>query len=232
MVYTKRKRKNRRGKRRRYHNRALTAYPGRAMPGFPRTRLVNMRYCEAFSLNPGVGTLAKYNFRANSIYDSNQSGTGHQVQGHDEWNNFYNHYLVVGSKITVTICNTSTEGNASTDLVSVGCMLADDTAIGTTPSTIIEQGLSKWKTMTNYPNSPTAKTIITNTFSAKKFFNITDIGDNLDRLGAAMGSNPTEEAYYIIWAGSHGSGDISNLAGMAVIEYSVLFSEPKSLTQS
>jgi hypothetical protein len=56
------------------------------------------------SLDPAaVGAGVQY--ASNSIFDPNLTATGHQPLSHDQWSQFYQHYLVMGSKITIKVLN-------------------------------------------------------------------------------------------------------------------------------
>lgn len=69
---------------------------------YPRTRRVKLRYSTKLLLVPPVGNLyAEHVFRANSVFDPDLTGVGHQPRGFDEMNLFYERWRVVGSKIKV-----------------------------------------------------------------------------------------------------------------------------------
>ena len=67
--------------------------------GFSDGQIVKMRYVEEFELNPGLGSVASYVFRANGLYDPNYTGAGHQPYGFDQWMTYYNQFTVLGSKM-------------------------------------------------------------------------------------------------------------------------------------
>lgn len=56
-------------------------------------------------LRPGTasGALYYYQFRGNSVYDPDYTGTGTQPNGFDQWASFYNSYVVLGSSISADI---------------------------------------------------------------------------------------------------------------------------------
>ncbi|WP_219929646.1 hypothetical protein, partial [Achromobacter pulmonis] len=58
-----------------------------------------MIYAErAFTVNPGVGgTVDTHIFRANSVYDPDESGVGHQPTGFDQLMEFFQYYTVVAA---------------------------------------------------------------------------------------------------------------------------------------
>lgn len=202
----------------------------RSMSGFPSTKSVMMRYCTAFTLSSTTGTLPIQRFRANSIYDPDYTGAGHQPLGHDQWAQFYTSYVVTSSKITVWFSNAA---GVETTLPVIGIILQDGTAVGTDLELLIEQGKSKWAVATpsNQSGGPVPR-IKGIRYDAKSFFNVADVKDNLTRIGADFNNNPSDEADYVVWA--QGSDQASTLAltCLAVIEYKVLMSEPKQLPQS
>jgi len=76
-------------------------------------------------------------------------------------------------------------------------------------------------------------TTLTQTYSAKKFFNVKDVKDNLTRLGAATSTGPSEQAVYTIVIGSVDKAALAITYDLVIeIEYIILFSEPKQLAQS
>lgn len=218
--YTRRSRK---------YNRRTSLYRSTNFGGFPKSKLVKLRYNETVSVNPGVASVTAYSFRANSIFDPNQSGTGHQPMGHDQWAAIYNHYIVLGSKIRCTF----TPVNSGTGQAAFGIRLDDDgSSSSLSVSDYIEQGDSVYRVQPdNYTVSHPIS--LTKTFSTKKWFAIKDVMDNQTRLGAAIGSNPSEIASYVLWVGpADGSTDLGAWLLTVTIEYIVRFSEPKDMSPS
>ncbi len=222
-------RKKYKGRKKRYApRRKKKAYPGRGMPGFPATRVVKMRYVDSIVLDAPVNARNAYIFRANSIFDPDISGIGHQPLGHDQWAQFYNHYVVIGAKINVTF-NASA---ANQDAQIVGIYSSDDITIPTTALEIIEQGLCRWKSAPIGFGDNSAITLV-NTYSAKKTFNVTNVKDNFDRLGAGFDANPPEISFFHLFTQSlDPQANPAALNCLVTISYIVLMSEPKSLPQS
>lgn len=218
-----------RPRRRRRKTHKKKAYPGRGMPGFPSNRVVKMRYAEQIRMDAGVAQKAFFNFRANSIFDPNETGGGHQPLGHDQWAQFYNHYIVIGSKITCTYTATTNAGSPSI----YGIYLSDDTTVPLTALQICEQGLAKWKAAPLATDGGQPARKIFNTFSAKKFFNINDVKDNRSTIGASFNSNPSDVAIYHMFTQA-----MDNLANppavdvLIIIDYIVMMQEPKTLDGS
>ncbi len=197
--------------------------------GFPNQKLLKMKYVTNTHLNPGLGSISAHVFRANSIFDPDQTGIGHQPMGHDQIAEFYNHYVVHGAKLTVQFNSFS---NSSLSPPVVGILHTDDTSFTTTdPTVLMEQNKGQYRLLAHtYQSRPTT---MVSKFSTKKFFNVTDVKDNLDRLGAPIGSNPTEEAYFVVWCGAlDNTDDITGVNALITLEYIVSFSEPKEIAQS
>lgn len=192
----------------------------------PDALLVKMRYVETIHLAPSV-TGAAHIFRANSVYDPNLTGVGHKPNGNNQLSAFYDHYTVLGSKINI---KTSTAAPSTTPSYACGVYLADDSAAITTYDTIAEQGKGRYKISTSGDGSIN----LSNTFSAKKYFGVTDTDDNRDLRGVmgSAGTNPPEEAMFVVWAQSMTGGATSNVDIIVQIEYICKLQERKELTQS
>ena len=137
-----------------------------ALSGFPQSKVVRLRYVEAIGINPVITGNGFYVFRANSIFDPNYTGVGHQPMGHDEWSQSYNHYAVLGSKIKVTFCSTDTTYTNAAAVCSVSRQ-ADFTAIAISSGTRIQESGANYKIL-GTPNSSNGQVTLTSYFSAKK----------------------------------------------------------------
>lgn len=210
----------------RYKRRLGVFRPQRLLTvGFPKTTAVKLRYVDGISLNPVVGSLASYIFSSNSIFDPNYSGVGHYPMNYHTWSALYNHYIVVGAKIKVTF-NFGTTVMA--DGIVYGVNVQDDASYTIDPTTMMEQGLTRYKISNANSFKPRPVTVSAG-FSTKKFFNIVNPLDNIQRLGAAFGANPTERAYFVIFVGPTPAStvDLSAVMCTVQIEYICVFSEPK-----
>lgn len=239
MVYARKAKKSRprkrpSGVRKRTYSRKRTMFRPQSLlrVGFPKTTMVKLRYVDGFELNPGISTLATHNFRANSCFDPDLTGIGHQPMNFDLWSQLYNHYTVVGAKITARLFDNAL--SHSTGLV-FGISLSDDSTFTTDVSTMMEQALARY-TMGNAAKTDNAGRglVARKGFSCKKFFNITNPMDNTSRIGANISSNPTELAHFIVFLGAP-PGSIVDFGAHTVvinIDYVVVFSEPKEQVQS
>ena len=213
--------KKKRSKRRAYYPLVSMGTPS----GVQTNRRAKLRYSDLITLTSTSGGRGSYTFRANSVFDPDYTATGHQPISYDFWANMYNHYVVLGSKITMTVADSGT----STTPGIIGIFLDDDTTIPySTPNTFIESGKGTWKMLQGDKSKPS--TVISK-YSAKKFFNVTDVNDNLNRLGANVVSNPTESAEFHCWYFTL-DASTETVYAQVVVDYIVEFSEPKALASS
>lgn len=170
-----------------------------------------------------------YFYRANSIFDPVAAVGGHQPLFHDQLAILYNHYMVVSAKITVKFSPTGTYAYP----VACGIYMSDDTTVTTTNITqMLEQPGVTYKYL---PMVVADKTVtVSRTFSAKKFFNVSNLKDNKYTLGALFGNDPSEQAYFAVFCGSvdYGGTNPPEIMSSLRIEYNVVVSEPKEIAQS
>ncbi len=222
---------SRRTRRRRVARRRLQFRRQPKLTGpMPNKKLVRLRYVQHVSVNPASGLAADYVFRANSIHDPNFTGGGHQPYGHDTLELLYDRYMVVGSKITAEFVSTGTSP-ATTDAV-VGISLEDDSVTNTLTHHWMEQPKSNWK-MIGPSDGGKGSAKLTKTFGLKKFFGVVNPADVPTRFGAQFGSNPSETAWYHLMVAPVNPTDDTQLVNiMVTVEYTVLVTELKDLTQS
>lgn len=218
------KRPARRPKRSRYTKRRNYKKLMYVPSGMPKTTRAKLRYCDTIQITAIGGTPVQHVFRANSIYDPNYSGTGHQPMGHDTWATMFNHYTVTGSKISIQVIpdsSNATNGRA-------GLLLQPGPALPyTNVNAMIEAKMGSYRNISHQTGK--ASTMVQK-FSSKRFFNVQDVKD-VGKLGAAFGADPSEEAYFLIWYADQESATTS-VRVTITIDFIVQFSEPKHLPQS
>lgn len=226
MVYRKRKWNKRRGKRRRRNNRASLNKSG-ALATFqrgplPTTLKTKLRYTEQYTMNPGIGTTGVYVFRANCVFDPNKTAGGHQARGFDEIMPLYNHFTVIGSKMTTQIVNSS-----GISLVA-GVTLYDDTTTAADANTYMENQRSVW----NIHSLANPNKTITMQCNPQKFLGRSHALSDPQLKGTATAS-PDEQAFYHVWAASSdGASDPGAIHLITTIDYIVVFQEPNQPLQS
>ena len=211
----------------------------RSLPlaGFPKQKMVRMRYVQELELTTAPTGLSKsLPFVANGCYDPYYPIGGHQPKGFDQWMAVYSHYNVVGSKISVKMVGTGEDNFAW----GVARTAAPNTLDNQTLEYILEWRGNKSQNSYvvvgsengGYANNPTRmNTLQTARYSQKKQFgkNATSTAE----LIGSVSSNPAELSIFEIWQcpiNSHMSQKTGDY--VVVIDYIVLFTEPKLLAQS
>ena len=70
----------------------------RGIFGFPDEFITTIRYVDVYTLTSASNGIAKQYMRMNSLFDPDQTGTGHQPYYFDQFAALYNRYTVLGSK--------------------------------------------------------------------------------------------------------------------------------------
>ncbi len=104
----RRRRIRRRRRRRRPRSRASMRMQRAKRAPFPDQYRVSLRYGEQRLRGPGT-TVDNYVYRANSVFDPDLTGTGHQPMGFDQLAALYNRYRVTAVKYSITIANLTAE---------------------------------------------------------------------------------------------------------------------------
>lgn len=188
-------------------------------------QIVTVTYGTLINIESFVGTAGTYQFRANSIYDPDFSGAGHQPLGHDQWLAFYQSYFVMSSVCRVDFIPPNTSSVQSNFLGAIR-VSGDASPSSVTTTQLLENRSAVSKPVTIGKGS----TRIVAKYSARKLYNkLSEIGST---LGAKFGANPAEDVYFQCSIAPFNSGyaAISDLS--VQITYTVMLFEPKSLSQS
>lgn len=204
---------------------------GRSLPlaGFGKSKMCRLRFVTSFNLDPAAAEITSKVFRANSIFGPDSTTATLRPRGFTENMQFYQHFTVVGSRITVQyLCNT-----AATTPGIMGILL---TAAGTSAATfdgtndMLETKAFGRNQKFVGTNQQFAYKVSKN-FSAKKWFGTTSIiGKDLYRGNSA--SNPSEGAFFEVVFASTGANNPSAAGFRATIDYLVIFTEPKIIPTS
>lgn len=188
----------------------------------PQSKIVNLRYFDQISLTPGgAGTIKEHVFRMASIFDPDRTGVGHQPLGHDQWANFYEHYEVVESVMTVWFIPQTDAG--------VGCSIrmSTNSTVFTDPNNAFEAPIAV-KTFAGRGRGIPAKLVIRYTpklLHGKDY----DSGNG----SATVGANPSYVSAGIIGASSAAdAGTAPTVDAQVQIDYKVRFTSAKILTAS
>ena len=211
-------------RRRRYKRRSAVV---RRAPGLLGKKFRQpFRYVDRISLDPTGIAAATYSFRANSLYDPDFTGTGHQPIGFDQLMAFYEHYTVIAARIKCTfICKSA----AATQCAIVGI----ETNSGSTPTTTIndiyEQGNSSKKIMTCATAGQ--KVTVTRKVSISKFLSQKVLQE--DANAGTASTNPSELVFFHLFAtNTDGSTDIAAMDVLVELDQIAILHEPKPLAGS
>lgn len=196
----------------------------RGLSGFAREQIRTLHYTDNFSILNTAGGLSEYSFRANSLYDPNYSGTGHQPFGFDQIAAFYNHYDVLSSTIKITMLCPNGGYTAS---VVTGVYLSDDTSAYSDWRTYSE---AKRGTMKIHPPYFAGASVTKSSYDKKIFFSKSaDPGETT----ALVTTNPTEEVLFHVWQQPvDQSSTTAAYQYIAEMTFTVRFFEPKDIVSS
>lgn len=198
--------------------------------GFAAKKLVRLRYCQTFSLDPGAGAISVQVFRANSLYDCDLTGVGSQPSNYDRLTALYDRYTVLGARIKV--CDVGvTSASLNNGLLAIllsesGTDLATAHGAGGVDNVCEQPRLMRsLKNFTNPDNS--GRNSWSLNFSAKKFFGVKNIA-GVEPYTADVAANPTEQAMFEVgYMSPNDSLDPGTKWFRAEIEYIALMTEPK-----
>lgn len=213
---TTRTRKTKRTKRKGYLG--VTNISKSPWPAFVIRRLKYSQRINIGSANP----LSQTVFRANSIYDPDLTGGGHQPYGHDQIATQYATYFVLKSRIKVEFAPSAYNNIARfycrviNTSVDSGGLLPTSTPVETLlemvdGGNIVYMGQADERVIPfNYARL---------SYSSKKKYKTAIEQD----LGAAIGANPNVNSYFTVCAAAQDGASITNIFIRATIWYDVLF---------
>lgn len=229
MPYKRHYRKKLQNKRRRkrYNRKPLNVSASNQSFPLPSKFKTKLRYVErAISLDPGLGgSAASYVFSANGLYDPDITGIGHQPLGFDQLMPLYDNYTVIATKITVEGVNTD-----STHENQLVMYMKQNSVAETQFNTLVENGNCKTLLMTPKGGSRD-RGQLTMAANPNKFLGRSNpLSD--DELKGTVSSNPSEQCYWIIGVAPNSSENALPVSLQVIIEYTVIFTEPKMLIGS
>lgn len=234
MPFRSRKRKARKPRKSRKPRTSLMRAPTFRTKGVFGDSLVRtLRYVTEFTMNAGISSQALYTFKANSIFDPDHTGSGHQPMGADELSIFFEKYVVLSSRIVVHALHQG-DHNSSNASIIYGYCDNNSGPPATSPTTWIEQRRGSYRVIAG-GNSAKTYTTMPLTYYPKKVFGIKDIQDLKSLAGTtgSGGSDPTDIAYFNIGtSGFQFATDPAEIRCYAIIDYKVLYTHPEPLPAS
>lgn len=227
--WRKRPNSKRRGKKRMYKNKRKkstdTMVSTSLSNPFPNKFITRLRYQQQIQIDAGAASTGFYTFRASSVYDPDLTGIGHQPRYYDEIQPLYDHFVVLGSKITATANNSQNEA------CNFGIQRNDNGIAPTSWNNVIENRNSVY-TVCNEQTAGGNTKRLSLTYSPKKFLGRSKPMADPDLKGS-ISSNPNENAYFsVLVAPFNEANDLGAIIVSVTIDYLVAFIEPKRVGQS
>lgn len=184
----------------------------------------HLRYTDQINLNPGVlGIRAVHVFRANSLFDPDETGAGHQPRGFDQIMPMYEKYTVIGCQIKATFMANEANQNARVcvAVVNTGSPLVSF-------NDYLESGTANTKFLTN--TSQPSVTVMKNV-SMSKWFSKSHLLSE-DTVQGGLTSNPGEVCHFHVVVAGVNQQDTGNVTVQIEIQYITIFTEPVVVGQS
>lgn len=192
-------------------------------PGFPKKLRVRLKYGENFTYASLLaGTTAYNTFRANSIFDPDQTNVGHQPRYHDQLAALYGYYYVEKCTIKATFHNASDQAGLIAYVIPDAS--TGSPAVPATVSDLIEWPNSTYLHMSGENAGPAPSTIT-------KVINMKDYQEETRTNRQAFGTNPTDAVYLNVGV-FNGSAATSGAWVVVELIYDVVCSELIEPSQS
>jgi len=199
---------------------ASTGMSIRNIPLFGYRTRRTISYYSSGAITPSASSATAYVFSANGCYDPDITGTGINPIGFDQMMSFYNHYTVMRSRIRVVATHVT-----SGMMPCASVVLSGSSTVNTSIQSVMENGDLSWVTL-SYAGAMGCSAKLTRSVDCGKFQGVDDVLDDPNMRGDSA-SNPTEQLYFHIMVWNPYSASVPTLDFQAIIEYDVMFHEPR-----
>lgn len=167
----------------------------RGLSPFPNVKVVRHKYCDNFQFGAaGASGISYYQWRANSMYDPDYTGVGHQPMFRDEMAAQYQHYTILSSYIKVTF------PPEQTNQQNICLYVDDDDSIPVNMTTAVEQHRYYSGVKLDKRHEPLQLTARYNAAKWEKTTNAGLMADDAKKTG--VGSNPSDPVYFTCLRGN------------------------------
>jgi len=191
----------------------------------PDQMMVKLTYSSTHTLTSTSGSLATYQFRQNSVYDPDFTGTGHQPLGYDEYANLYDRYVVYGTKVSIAVSGVTTG--------VPGILSLRGSPNSTLPASSITQAIEsprvRWKLIGNLEGVNV--NAVSAYYTTKALAGVSSLGQERD-YRSSVTTNPSEVNYINVCWQSANEASTSACNIIVKIVYYVKFFDRKTLSQS
>ena len=178
----------------------------------------------------GSVAFTTHTFRANSVFDPDWTGAGHQPTRFDQLAALYQRYEVLKSKIRVQFTTGQLQDTSTT--VALGPWHVGVVCSG--QATPAGTGTDPGYTLAESPRSDHGALCESMVKTCKTYWDrsLNGVVKHDDALTAAVGANPGSEGYYILWAFNEGNVAATSVLAHVRIEYEVRFTRPVQVAVS
>jgi len=196
--------------------------------GMPARLNITHRYTESTRITLSAGQLGVYEFSANSLYDPNVTGAGHQPMFFDQIGAMYQHYTVLRSKIKIQMVPVV----ASAGCQSLrACVCLNPAAGGSSNmNAAIENPRSNWVLLSHLSNTFGPQNRLSLSWDAKKIFGANALDD--PNLSGTPSGNPSEQSYYCFQIQDSQGAGTGAIDCIFTIEYETQWDEPANMATS
>lgn len=217
---------------------------------FPQSMKTTLRYTERIEFTPASTSVQQFRFMGNGVYDPNVTGTGHQPRGFDQFMEVYQKFTVVASQCTVqymyegydgpslkAAAGNLTQNRSSTDnvpaLTPIACGLHKgmEALSAGTYSQQMEKDRTQWGYITG--SGGEVCTLIGKGSTKEMFGKHYAIG--AEGYTGDASSDPDQAWFWECWAGRVSDDypqEQVKVIGNVILQYDVVFTEPKTLSES
>jgi len=221
------KKRGYRNNRRKYYKKGYTSKTqaiGRSVATpLPRMMKITHRYADTGNMTVTAGVPARWEYSCNSLFDPDSTGLGVQPQAFDQLGALYNHYIVIGSRITVRITVT---GGTVASLVC-GLYTDADTVTSNDTKELICSSKGNYRII---GNSSGDSVVMKTNWSAKKVFGRDVLGNNL--LKGTPTTSPSEQQFFTWFVNSMDQSSNTGISYAVYLEQIAMWLEPKELAMS
>lgn len=193
--------------------------------GFPKRVVSTLKYVGFRDLESTLGVVGTYRLSCNGLFDPDITGTGHQPMYFDNLTAIYDHYTVIGSKLTLKVSPKAAgqgpgavaifiNDDTSTNIINIGNAVEQSSG---TAARLIAPG----------QNEPQ---VLVKRWSAKQTFGGSILGN--DNLQGTAAANPTEQSFFdICYQDLTSTPTSSSVQLWFELEFTAVFDELKDQAQ-
>lgn len=211
-----RKRASKRKRKRTYVPRGIAA----------KSSVVKHRYADQVTMDPST-SMTFHTFLANGMFDPDVTGAGHQPYLFDQYSQFYNHYTVLSSKITIVALPTS-GASYTTDQYVITLEKSGSSSTITSIQQAVEDPNCQYRVIPFVASQSASDSTLTGYCSVKNFLHQDPMSE--DANAGTSTTDPSEKIYWHIGASNFVAlSNPGKIDLLVTIDYIARWHEPKPI---